>query len=708
VTSKPVNIKKVILMRTYFAFTVMCIFACFIAAYLFKIQFKEGEKWKKLAQGLSTAIKTTEPTRGNIFSNDGSLLATSLPYYNLHIDGKAPAFADDELFFSKVDSLGMLLAKEFGDKSAAEYKNILRSIKRRKDRYYLLKRKVSYTQLKRIKQFPLFNEGVYKGGLTIEEKSKREKPFSYLAERTIGFNVSNIAPVGVEGAFNTELSGKPGKRVVQRVSGGAWIPVNDEEQIEAQNGLDIITSIDINLQDVAEHALMRTLVKNDAEWGTAILMEVKTGEIRAIANLTRISEGKYIEKYNYAIGESCEPGSTFKLFSIMALLDAGKAKLDDLYDTEGGKKKYFDATMYDSEEGGHGIVTLRHAFELSSNVAISKAVYEAYKNDKITYYNQLVNMGLSKPLGLQLKGEGTPNIKHPKQWSGITLPWSSIGYEVEITPMQIATLYNGIANNGVVVKPLFVKQVLKTGNVVEQYQTEVMNEQVCKPTTLKEVQEMLKGVVLNGTGKSLINPHYSVAGKTGTALVASGKSGYKNKVYRSSFAGYFPADRPQYTCVVMVNAPSKGIYYGAAVAGPVFKEIADKVYASSVNLHPELRHVMMDPTSDLPLTKKAYQKEIRSIASTIGLTMHSDDGNNYNNTEWISSENTGTSLKISPVHFSDKWMPDVTGMGLKDAVYLLENMGVRVNAVGYGKVKYQSILPGQSIEKGITVTLKLG
>jgi cell division protein FtsI (penicillin-binding protein 3) len=710
VANKPVNIKKVILIRTYVAFGALLVFAGFVAAYLFKIQFKEGDQWREKAQLLTTRIQTTDAVRGNVYAIDGSLLATSIPYYDLRVDGQAHAFANDELFDKKVDSLAYLLAKEFGDRSTNDYKQLLKQIKKSKNRFYLLKRKATYTQMKRVKNFPLFNEGKYKGGLTIVESSKREKPFKLLAERTIGYYVAGQRPVGIEGAFNEYLSGKPGKRVVQRVA-GAWIPINDDSQIEAQNGMDIITTIDINLQDVAQSALLKTLVKNDASWGTAILMEVQTGEIRAIANLTRKSEGVYIEDLNYALRESCEPGSTFKLFSMMALLDEGLAKPDDMYDTEGGKKQFFkNAVMYDSEEGGHGVVTLHHAFEVSSNVAISTAVYNQFKKNPELYYNYFKKLGLTQPLGLQLNGEGIPRIKHPKDkdWSGTTLPWSSIGYEVKVTPLQILTVYNAVANGGKMMKPLFVKRVERAGAAVESFEPEIMDDKICKTQTLQEVQSMLKGVVENGTGKSMRNAHYTVAGKTGTALVADGKEGYKKPVYRSSFIGYFPADNPRYTCFVMVNAPSKGVYYGAAVAGPVFKEIADKVFASSVKLHPDLQMVYQEKSTDLPILKRSRNQDLQLITSRLGMSLHSEDGKNYKNTEWITTKNAGTYLVAEPKMPRENLVPDVVGMGARDAIYLLENMGVQVEMRGVGKVVNQSVMPGELIQKGMTIQLKLG
>jgi cell division protein FtsI (penicillin-binding protein 3) len=689
----------------------MCVFAAAIMAYLFKIQFKEREHWIELSENLSTTIQTVEPSRGSIFAIDGSLLATSLPIYDLRLDGKAPGFSKGDIFENNVDSLALMLSQLFEDRSKAEYKRILTSVKKRKDRYYLLKRKVSYPEMKAVKELPIFRLGKYKGGLTIEEKNKREKPFEYLAERTIGYNVSGVQPVGLEGAFNKDLSGKEGKRVMQRIAGGTWIPVNDEEQIEARNGNDIHTTIDVNLQDVATHALMRTLVNNDAEWGTAVLMEVSTGEIRAIANLTRVSEGKYTEKYNYAVGESLEPGSTFKLASSLALLEDKKVKMTDLFDTENGEKRYFaNAVMYDSEKGGHGIVTFQHAFEISSNVAISKAVYQNYKNNPVQYYNHLERLHFTNPLGLQIMGEGKPRIKHPKDkdWYGTTLPWSSIGYEVKVTPLQVLTLYNAVANNGKMVKPLFVKRITNTGKVIKEYKPEVIEERIASPETIKNLRIMMEGVVERGTGSKLKNPNYSVGGKTGTALVADGRRGYAQTIYRSSFCGYFPANNPQYTCIVMVNAPSKGVYYGGAVAGPVFKEIADKVYANSHNLHGDIKLVLNQTNPAPTIIKGAHKQQLQTALTVLGKETKRADSVEENGSEWAQAIMSYKDAKLLPKNINKNYMPDVTGMGLKDAVYLLENNGLKVEVIGFGKVKEQSIPVGTTLVKGSKVTIKLG
>lgn len=705
------NNRKVILIRTYTAFALMCVFACAIVAFLFKISIQEKTHWVGLSENLSTTIQTVEPARGNIFAVDGSLLATSLPIYDLRIDGKAPGFRKNDIFENNIDSLSFLLAHLFQDRTKAEYKRILTGVKKRKDRYYLLKRKITYPEMKAVKTFPIFRLGKYKGGLTIEEKNKREKPFENLALRTIGYNIEGVQPVGLEGSFNKELSGTEGKRVMQRIAGGTWIPVNDEEQIEAINGYDIHTTIDVNLQDVATHALERTLILNNAEWGTAVLMEVKTGEIRAIANLTRVKEGEYIEKYNYAVGTSLEPGSTFKLTSMLALLEDGKVKMNDMFDTENGEKRYFaNAVMYDSERGGHGVVTFQHAFEISSNVAISKAIYQHYKNNPIQFYNHLNKLHLTNPLGLQIPGEGKPRIKHPTDddWYGTTLPWSSIGYEVNVTPLQVLTLYNAVANNGKMVKPQFVKKVTKTGVVVKEFKPVVIEKSIASEKTIKNLRIMLEGVVERGTAYALKNPNYSIGGKTGTALVADGTKGYAQKVYRSSFCGYFPANNPEYTCMVMVNAPSKRVYYGGAVAGPVFKEIADKVYANSTNLHGDIKQALKTHTNQPLNIALTHKQETEYVLKQLQIHQSSTDSLEEAGSEWANATIDLNKAKLQSQNIKQTIVPNLIGLGLKDAMYLLENNGYKVESNGVGKVTHQSIPSGTALPKGSKIIITLG
>lgn len=699
------NIKKDILWRVYLTFFFLCVFAVTVVVYIFRIQFVEGSRWRAMADSLSTDYQTIEAVRGNIYAADGSLLATSIPIYDIRLDTRASGLTE-EVFNAGVDSLGLMLSLEFKDKPAREYVRLLRSARARKDRYYLLKRKISFLQMKAMSSWPLLRLGKYKGGFVVVERNRRQKPFQILAERTIGYSVAGVAPVGLEGSFDRVLAGTNGTRLMQKVSGGVWIPINDENEIEPENGKDIIATLDVNMQDVAEDALYKALVKNNAQYGTAVLMEVATGEIKAIANLTKMPDGSYREQYNYATGLSAEPGSTFKLASVIALLEDGYVKLTDSFDTEHGQKKYFDRIMRDAEEGGHGKVSFQHAFEVSSNVAISKAVYANYAKQPEKFINRLEQLHLHKPLGLQITGEGMPHIKHPKDkdWYGTTLPWTSIGYEVHITPLQMLTLYNAVANNGRMVKPKLVREIQQTGRTVKQFPTEEISPSICSGETLKAIRQMMEGVVERGTAKNLKNPYYTIAGKTGTAQIADAKHGY-NKVYQSTFCGYFPADKPRYSCIVIVNSPSNGIYYGALVAGPVFREIADKVYSGNTDMQPSILVQENEKASPVPAVKAGYREDVQKVLNRLAISSSLDAPEG---SEWVSGTAKDRAVQLSGRSTDSRLVPNVSGMSLKDALYLLENAGLRVLSRGYGRVRSQSLPPGQNIIKGSTIYIELG
>ena len=699
------NVRRDILWRVYLAFFLTAVFGVMIGVYAFRIQFIEGSKWRQLAKELGISYETIQATRGNIYAEDGSLLATSVPVYDIRMDMKASGLTPT-VFTQGIDSLAFLLSKTFGDASKAQYLRDLKRARADGKRYFLVKRKVSYNQMKVMKNWPIFRLGKYKGGCIIIEQERRQKPFKLLAERTIGYSRDGIAPVGLEGAYNDILSGVSGKRLMQKVSNGDFIPVNYDNEIEPENGKDIYTTIDINIQDVAEDALMEALVKNNAESGTAILMEVKTGHIKAIANLTRRGEGRYEEVYNYGVGESAEPGSTFKLASLIALLESGVAELEDSVDIEHGVTTFYNSTMKDSEHSPYQKLTLQQSFEKSSNVGISKLVFQHFAKEPEKFVEQITKLGIDKPLGLQIFGEGKPRIKNPddKDWSGTTLPWMSIGYESVVTPLQILALYNAVANNGKMVKPVFVREVRNVGKLVERYETQVLNKNICSKSTLKKVKQAMEGVVLRGTATNLKNDNYTVAGKTGTAQMADAKHGYR-KYYKSSFAGYFPANDPQYTCIVSINGASNGVYYGSLVAGPVFKEIADKVYASKLELHVDIEQREMITDNTLPTPKVAQKNDLQKVLNALGISSHEELEVDEN--QWVSAHRDEESLKMKERKMISGLVPDVTGMGLKDALFLMENSGMKVRFTGNGKVRKQSLTPGQKAVKGGIVYLEL-
>lgn len=683
------NIRTDILIRVYVAFGLIVLLAFAVLFKLFHVQVVEGKKWRKMADSLSTKFIKVEPARGNIYSVDGSLLATSVPEYDLRMDLLSGELQEKDVFDEKVDSLAYSLANYFKDRTPSEYEHLLREARKERNRYLLIKRKITHKQLLDVKKFPIFKFR-YGGGLIAERKNKRIKPFKDLAARTIGYKNENVQPVGLEGAYSNYIDGESGRRLMQRIAGGYWIPVNKDEEIAPKPGADIISTIDINVQDVAQRALLKQLKISNADHGCVILMEVATGEVRAIANYTKVGEGEYQEKFNYAINESLDPGSTFKLASYMALLEDKRVDTNTVVATGDGKFNVYNHTIKESH-GGLGDISVKHAFEVSSNVAIAKLVYTNYKDNPKRFTDYLYSFGLNKKLGLQIPGEASPLIKNPssKSWSGLTLPQMAYGYEMRITPMQMLAFYNSVANNGKLVAPLFVREIKSLGKTVETFQARVINEKVCSDATLGKIRKMMEGVVENGTGRDVIkNPYYKVAGKTGTAQVADGSKGYKGKrTYQASFCGYFPADKPKYSLIVVLNDP-KGAYYAALVAGPVFREVADKVYASDAQMFQNIQQYKF-AGQNKPAVKLGDPKPVQEIAKSLKVP--------------VSDSNKTTKA----LNYREGLVPNVTGMGLKDALFLLGNAGMRAVPNGSGKVVRQSVAPGTKVAKGYTVALEL-
>jgi cell division protein FtsI (penicillin-binding protein 3) len=690
----------------------MIILGIVILSRVIYIQYAEGDYWKQKSNALTEKKLKVEPNRGDICAVDGRLLSSSVPYYEIRMDLKAQGLTKD-LFDENIDSLSICLSDLFKDKSAKEYKRELINARARGSQYHLIKRKATYIELKKLKNFPIFKLGQNKGGLITIQNNKRVKPFSELASRTIGFlwesdEGAKEGRVGIEQAFNRELKGVHGLRMMQRIGNNIWMPVSSDIEVEPKDGNDVITTIDINYQDVAENALYKKLKSNGAQYGTVVLMEVETGDIKAIANLERDSLGEYHESYNYAIGASTEPGSTFKLISLLICIEDGFVKLTDTVDTEGGFKVYFDQKMKDSHEGGYGKISVKDVFAYSSNVGISKLVYNYYKGKEARFVDRLYKMHLNETLGIEIKGEGLPYIKNPteKNWYGTTLPWMSVGYEVRLTPLQILTFYNAIANNGVMMKPRFVKALKHHGAIIKEYNTQVLNPAVCSKESVEKAHELLNAVVEYGTGKNLKNSIYKIAGKTGTAQIARGSSGYKDQdkiTYQASFVGYFPADNPKFSCIVVINTPSNKEYYGNLVAAPIFKEIADRVYATSIDIHKELEEQEQIANNDVPHIKSGRLTETEFAAKHFKIKYKKET----KNAEWIISNIVDSAIVIKNKTIKEKYVPNVTGMALSDAVFLLENLGLKVNIVGRGNIVKQSIEPNAIFEKNQKITLEL-
>ncbi|BCY27372.1 penicillin-binding protein [Flavobacterium okayamense] len=652
--------------RMYFVAFTMFVMAILVLVKLNNIQWVEGEYYRKIASERTVKNVTIPANKGNVYSADGSLLATSIPEYTIRFDALSPS---TENFSELIKPLCDSLAKMF-DKSTGFYQNELQKARNTKNRYYLIARNLSYTEYMRIKSFPLFNKGAYKGGLIVEQKTVRSHPIGLVAQRTIGYERANAdgSPngKGLEYAFREYINGKSGHRWMQKIAKNQWKPISDENELEPQDGCDIVSTIDVYIQDIAHHALLKQLEYYEADHGCVVVMETKTGEVKAISNLGRAENGSYYETQNYAVAESHEPGSTFKLMDLIALLDDKKVDTSKVYDTNEGVIEYYGRKVRDSKKGGYGKISLAKGFEVSSNTVLVKAITDNYSDNPSQFVDRINSYGLNKPLGLQLIGEGKPKIPQPdtKAWNGLSLPWMAFGYGVSMTPLQTLTLYNAVANDGVMVKPLFVKEIKEWNNTVKKYDTEVINPKIASDETLAKVKAILENVVKRGTGSKLYSKDFSMAGKTGTA-----QANYRDKSklhYVSSFAGYFPADNPKYSCIVVVHKPNVSAgYYGADVAGPVFKRIAQKIYTDA----PPTNHI------------KDISKELNIVE------------NSYSKFEKINQNAT----KI----------PNVRGMEVMDAISLLENLGLRVKVNGVGKVKSQSVNAGEIIQKNQTIILEL-
>lgn len=656
-----------------------------------------------MSDDLSLFERKIEAERGNIYTYDGRILATTIPTFELRMDTKAGGLTDT-LWNKNIDSLCIMMASVLPEKSAETWKNELTEARNKGIRHMLLARKVPFQSYQKLKTFPLFRLGKNKSGLIVIQNNTRKMPFGMLAQRTIGYiRDSGKYKVGIEGRFNEELSGENKEIIMQKVAGGVYMPVNEDSEFGSKPGLDIYTTLDVNLQDVAENSLLNTVKKYNADHGSVVLMNIKTGEIKAIANIGKMSNNTYGEAMNYAVGEANEPGSVMKLASVMALLDEGFCDENTMIDFENGKKKYYDKVMNDAHPVS-GTYTLAYAFKNSSNVGISKPVFKHFSNKKELYYNKLEQYHLTKPLGIGISGEKAPIIKSYKDWTGVSLPWLAIGYEIQVTPMQILALYAAVANNGTMMKPYLVREIKDNNEVIESFQPEVLNKQICKSETLIAVRKMLESVVDSGTASNIRNSNYKIAGKTGTNLIASSKHGYKIKKYQASFVGYFPANNPVYAGIVVINDPDQKIdFYGSGVAAPVFKDIADRLYTTDVDIHPTLNR---SKTSDFLgiETFKGLKYEILQVSKKLGWKTLSNDSVS----DWSSAVVNKNRLVLKPNFYTSKRMPNLKNMGLKDAIYLIESMGGRVIIEGKGKVIGQSLMPGEIIYKGTVVKLNLG
>ena len=651
----------------------MTLLFSFIIFRVIDIQYLQGNKYRKISKDLTRKPFAIEANKGNVYASDGNLLATSMSKFTIRMDVMS---VDVKIFDRDVVKLSRSLANFLG-KSPKFFEKKLRNARKSKNRYILIAKDIGYNDYMKMKQFPIFKLGVYKGGFIAEHKTVRAHPIGKIAERTIGYH-DNRGDAGIEGAFVDYLKGEDGLRWKQKIAKGQWKPINDVNEKEPVQGYDVVTTLDVNIQDITHHALLRQLEYFEADHGCAVVMETATGEIKAISNLGRTSAGKYYEKRNYAVWEAHEPGSTFKLASLMAALDDKLIDTSTVVDTEKGRIFIHGKRVEDSQRGGYGEISAARVFEVSSNVGIVKLIREHYDDKPEKFLDHLKDYGLTNKIGLPIKGEGKPIVYYPGKpgWNKISLEWMSWGYSIAVTPLQTLMLYNAVANNGEMVKPRFIKELRKENRIKKSFKKEVINPQIATPETIKKLKKVLENVVEKGTANNIYSSNFSMAGKTGTAKKYVGRhvnkkgdtiaGGYSNKRYVASFAGFFPADLPKYSCIVVIHDPlKKKGYYGATVAAPVFKEIAQKIYTTT------------SVDDDLVKEKFSSQK--------IG-DQYSSFYNKIKNTETI---------------------PNVIGMPAMDAVSLLENVGLNVKIKGIGKVKKQSIKKGTLIKKGATIILNL-
>ncbi|MEC9209487.1 MAG: penicillin-binding protein [Bacteroidota bacterium] len=632
---------------------------------------------------------TIEAPRGNILADDGSLLAISMPLYNVYLD---MSVINDELFESNIIDLSKGLSLLFGDRTNSEYEQLLRSKKKeKKNRYVRLKLKVNHNELVALKKLPILKLDQNRGGLIAEQRPHRETPFGELARRTIGEN-REVNPVGIERAYNPVLSGIDGTHLKRKIAQGVWILQDSEGNKIPKAGKDVVTTINIDMQDVAEKALERTLINENAEWGCVVLMEVSTGEVKVIANLKKDTLDRVSEYFNYAMAEHVAPGSTFKLASVIAGLEDGKFEVTDSVDLQRGRVEYYDRVMIDSPHN-FTKVSIKKAFIISSNVGVSTIINENYKKDPAAFTDRIYKMGLSTPLDLELPYPVGLRMPVPNEsgWSGVTLPWMSTGYEMALTPLHVLTFYNAIANRGKMMKPIFTTSIVAEGKELVKKSPEVINPAICSGSTIDKVMPLLIGVIEKGTAQNIKSNQYQIAGKTGTTVLNyAGRKEGEEKIYQASFAGFFPAENPKYSCIVVINNPKNEQVYGGKVAAPIFKELADKVFAFDMDIHNAIS--APDIVKNLPKVKEGEVNKTSLVLKSLGIS-------NKQPSELLAN-------KIEDDLQSGK-MPNLIGMNLEDAIYLLERYGLHVKVSGSGGVVKQSIITGETVIRGSVIKLEL-
>jgi cell division protein FtsI (penicillin-binding protein 3) len=664
------------------------------------VQVVNGPHLRSMARNMNLRNDTLFSERGNIYSEDGVLLCSTIPQFDLHIDFSV---IKKDTFSKYVDTLAESFSAILKDKSKAAYYNELTTEFNDTARYYELAHNLPYYDYQLIKQLPIMKLGSRKGGLVVEQKNKRVNPFNVMALRTIGLWRKNSQVIGLEATYDSVLKGQNGYCIKQRMPGGQWMIIQGSEQ-EPTNGFDVVTTLDVSIQDIAEHALESQLSKFECLYGTCIVMEVKTGKVKAIANLGRQKDGSYWEDFNYAMIPT-EPGSTFKLMTLLSLFNDKHITVEDQVNAQGGSASFGNRTMKDSHLG-LGVLSVKQAFALSSNVAMAKLAYQFYAANPTVYTNFLKKLQLDQKTGIDLLGERKPVVKTPlnKSWSATSLPWMATGYEVMIAPLRTCMIYNAVANNGTMMKPYLVNAIRSFGKDVQVFEPEVVVPQIASKDAIRQVKQALEEVVISGTGKHIQSPFYTIAGKTGTAQVADKGITYADGVYQGSFVGYFPANNPTYTIAVVIRTkPHSGAYYGGTIAAPVFRMIADKIYANSIGQnHNQLDSLAKINNSNVVAVAQQGSKVNKILQA---LNYKCTNTSNATWTQLLDVNSTGARSAGVPIYANN--MPDLSNMHLSRAIALLEACGLKVEVKGVGQKVSQSILPGQKIVKGQKVTITL-
>jgi cell division protein FtsI (penicillin-binding protein 3) len=706
-----VNSRKIILVRAYVVLSLLIVFVVAIFATAIKLQMGTDKVFAEQMSEKNTRVMEVEALRGNIYADDGSLLATSVPKYDVIFDLRADGLTT-KIFLAKIDSFSQLCANMFPERNASAWKEHLIKHRERKTRYLKIAKDLGYEQIKAIKTWPIARDGKFKGGVWYEEKGKRMYFMGDLAKRTIGY-IKDKTSVGLEGAFDTLLRGKNGRIMQQRMSGQIWRPIQIGNNQPPVNGKDIVTTLDVRIQDIAQYSLQKGLEAESADHGCVIVMETKTGAIKAMANLTRGEDNKYYETQNYAVSEFTEPGSTFKVVSAIALLEDGYVKPTDSIDNNWGKWTWYNTPWEDSKKPPKKFYTLGECLQYSSNIGTSKFVMQHYKKNPEKFTNHILDLGLHIKPKFDIPSGNNPIIPTPDDasWSGTSLPSLSIGYSSNLSPLQVLMLYNTIANKGKMMQPYMVKEIRLEGQSLSKIEPIVLKEKAFSAATAAAVTTMLVQVVDHGTAKEIKSENYKIAGKTGTSWLNKGIGGYNeenNKQFQASFAGFFPANNPEYTIVVVVNNPKSGKYSGAQIAAPIFKNISDRIYSIHIKVQPAL-HVASLP--QVPGILKGDLQKTKLVLHELGISsklLPSDSGV-ITKVGYIESTKEAHSLNLKPVMVTPGFMPDLRGMGLRDALKILSELGLKVNYVGYGRITEQSPAPNTKIGENtnlVSLTLK--